>query len=105
MGGGSFNIISACISLSQARHSGVPGGAVVLLPPPFLMMLLLLIYLAVMELSDTFIVKKLVLQAKELFVDSFRWSFWCIFIVNKTIPGGGKKIFKKVLIFFQKRGF
>jgi len=32
-GGGSFNITSACISLPQARHSGVPRGAVVLLPP------------------------------------------------------------------------
>ena len=31
--GGSFNITSACISLSQARHSGLPRGAVVLLPP------------------------------------------------------------------------
>ena len=31
---GSFNITSACISLPQGRHSGVPrGGAVVLLPP------------------------------------------------------------------------
>jgi len=33
-GGGSFNITSACISLPQVRHSGVPRGAVVLLPPP-----------------------------------------------------------------------
>ena len=33
-GGGSFNIKSACISLPQVRHSGVPRGAVVLLPPP-----------------------------------------------------------------------
>ena len=32
-GGGSFNITSACISLPQVRHSGVPRGAVVLLPP------------------------------------------------------------------------
>ena len=32
-GGGSFNITSACISLPQARHSGVPRGAVFLLPP------------------------------------------------------------------------
>ena len=32
--GSSFNITSACISLPQARHSGVPRGAVVLLPPP-----------------------------------------------------------------------
>ena len=32
-GGGSFNITSACSSLPQARHSGVPRGAVVLLPP------------------------------------------------------------------------
>jgi len=31
--GGSFNITSACISLPQARHSGVPRGVVVLLPP------------------------------------------------------------------------
>jgi len=32
-GGGSFIITSAYISLPQARHSGVPRGAVVLLPP------------------------------------------------------------------------
>ena len=32
-GGGSFNITSACISLPQVRHSGVPRGAVVLFPP------------------------------------------------------------------------
>jgi len=32
-GGGSFNITSACISLPQVMHSGVPRGAVVHLPP------------------------------------------------------------------------
>jgi len=32
-GGGCFNITSACISLPEARHSGVPRGVVVLLPP------------------------------------------------------------------------
>ena len=32
-GGGSFNITSACISLPQARHSGIPRGAVVIFLP------------------------------------------------------------------------
>ena len=31
--GGSFNITSACISLPQARHSGVPGGSSPVAPP------------------------------------------------------------------------
>jgi len=33
--GGSFNITSACISLPQARHSGVPGGSSPVAPPEF----------------------------------------------------------------------
>ena len=33
IGGGSLKTTSACISLPQARHSGVPRGAVVLFPP------------------------------------------------------------------------
>jgi len=33
-GGGSFNITSACISLPQVRHSGVPGGGSSSLAPP-----------------------------------------------------------------------
>ena len=33
-GGGSFNITSACISLPQVRHSGVPRGASSSLAPP-----------------------------------------------------------------------
>ena len=33
-GGGSFNITSACISLPQVRHSGVPRGGSSPLAPP-----------------------------------------------------------------------
>jgi len=32
-GGGSFNITSACISLPQVRHSGVPRGGSSFAPP------------------------------------------------------------------------